>query len=249
LCCSWAMYFSAAASSENDQGSMNLDSKTASVPLHDAIAGCDGDRRKQRACRRAGPTFSPPVSSASIWCRAPCLRSRWRQRTSRGASWDAVPHGRSRNQRVGEARGTEGAAVTRSTRVGAPVAFDARVSCKQQKKAGRAGTTWCLWFQGNVHLNTCRRHKSTAKFVRDVWRFHNGLDGALFVRTERGVRSLNNCSNTRWRVAPPAALAPRPGMRNVFGNIRVTRRPFEPLACPSRIADKGWRVAGATRAE
>src|SRR5277367_6325399 len=31
LCCSWAMYFSAAASSENDQGSMNLDSKTDSV--------------------------------------------------------------------------------------------------------------------------------------------------------------------------------------------------------------------------
>src|SRR5262252_10192751 len=32
LCWSWAMYFSAAASSEKDHGSMNLDSKTASVP-------------------------------------------------------------------------------------------------------------------------------------------------------------------------------------------------------------------------
>src|SRR5215468_10780258 len=32
LCWTWAMYFSAAASSENDHGSMNLDSKTASVP-------------------------------------------------------------------------------------------------------------------------------------------------------------------------------------------------------------------------
>src|SRR6266702_1314457 len=32
LCWTWAMYFSAAASSENDQGSMNLDSNTASVP-------------------------------------------------------------------------------------------------------------------------------------------------------------------------------------------------------------------------
>src|SRR5262249_35222608 len=32
LCWSWAMYFSAAASSENDQGSMNLASNTASVP-------------------------------------------------------------------------------------------------------------------------------------------------------------------------------------------------------------------------
>ena len=31
LCCSWAIYFSAAASSENDQGSMNLASKTAPV--------------------------------------------------------------------------------------------------------------------------------------------------------------------------------------------------------------------------
>ena len=33
LCCSWAMCFSAAASSENDQGSMNLASNTASVSL------------------------------------------------------------------------------------------------------------------------------------------------------------------------------------------------------------------------
>ena len=32
LCWSWAMCFSAAASSENDQGSMNLASNTASVP-------------------------------------------------------------------------------------------------------------------------------------------------------------------------------------------------------------------------
>src|SRR6516162_6997197 len=32
LCWTWAMYFSAAVSSENDQGSMNLASKTASVP-------------------------------------------------------------------------------------------------------------------------------------------------------------------------------------------------------------------------
>ncbi len=33
LCCSWAMCFSAAASSENDQGSMNLASNTASGSL------------------------------------------------------------------------------------------------------------------------------------------------------------------------------------------------------------------------
>src|SRR6516165_2238936 len=32
LCWSWAIYFSAAASSENDHGSMNSDSKTAPVP-------------------------------------------------------------------------------------------------------------------------------------------------------------------------------------------------------------------------
>ncbi len=32
LCCSWAMCFSAAASSENDHGSMNLASNTAPVP-------------------------------------------------------------------------------------------------------------------------------------------------------------------------------------------------------------------------
>ena len=31
LCCSWAMCFSAAASSENDHGSMNLASNTAPV--------------------------------------------------------------------------------------------------------------------------------------------------------------------------------------------------------------------------
>src|SRR5262245_3237493 len=32
LCWTWAMHFSAAASSENDHGSMNLDSKTAPMP-------------------------------------------------------------------------------------------------------------------------------------------------------------------------------------------------------------------------
>ena len=47
LCWSWAMYFSAAASSENDQGSMNLASNTAPVPSTmpsrvAAIQGCAG---------------------------------------------------------------------------------------------------------------------------------------------------------------------------------------------------------------
>ena len=48
LCCSWGMYFSAAASSENDHGSMNLASKTAplastrpsSVAAIQRTAGC-----------------------------------------------------------------------------------------------------------------------------------------------------------------------------------------------------------------
>ena len=39
LCCSWAMCFSAAASSENDQGSMNLASNTAPVALDHAVEG------------------------------------------------------------------------------------------------------------------------------------------------------------------------------------------------------------------
>ena len=39
LCCSWAMCFSAAASSENDQGSMNLASNTAPVRLDHAVEG------------------------------------------------------------------------------------------------------------------------------------------------------------------------------------------------------------------
>src|ERR1700757_3558840 len=55
LCWTWAMCFSAAASSENDQGSMNLASNTASVPstmpssvaaIH-GITGC-----LTRRCRR-----------------------------------------------------------------------------------------------------------------------------------------------------------------------------------------------------
>src|SRR5262249_6056823 len=52
LCWSWAIYFWAAASSENDQGSMNLDSKTAPVPstrpsrvaARNRMAGCSTRR-------------------------------------------------------------------------------------------------------------------------------------------------------------------------------------------------------------
>ena len=39
LCWSWAMYFSAAASSENDHGSMNLDFEHGFSALHDAVKG------------------------------------------------------------------------------------------------------------------------------------------------------------------------------------------------------------------
>src|SRR5580692_1485264 len=39
LCCSCGMCFSAAASSENDHGSMNLDSKTAPGALNSAVQG------------------------------------------------------------------------------------------------------------------------------------------------------------------------------------------------------------------
>src|SRR5262245_55501693 len=44
LCWTWAMYFSAAASSENDQGSMNFASNTASVPstIPSSVAAIQG---------------------------------------------------------------------------------------------------------------------------------------------------------------------------------------------------------------
>ena len=65
LCWSWAMYFSAAASSENDQGSMNLASNTASVALHDAVEG----RRHPRNGRMLDPALDvgdPPAGVALV---------------------------------------------------------------------------------------------------------------------------------------------------------------------------------------
>src|SRR5262249_40225748 len=59
LCWSWAMYFSAAASSENDQGSMNLASNTASV------------------------ASTMPSSVAAIQRMAECLTWRWTSITRR----------------------------------------------------------------------------------------------------------------------------------------------------------------------
>src|SRR5262245_7596183 len=68
LCWTWAMYFSAAASSENDHGSMNLDSKTAPVPSTvpsrvatiQGIAECLTRRWTSVTCRPARP--DPPLA-------------------------------------------------------------------------------------------------------------------------------------------------------------------------------------------
>ena len=78
LCWSWAMYFSAAASSENDHGSMNLASNTAPLPVHDAVQGCRHPRRPN-----AGPG-----AGTSRTCR-PVLRSyQWRLSSSVTAELD-----------------------------------------------------------------------------------------------------------------------------------------------------------------
>src|SRR2546430_1618404 len=59
LCWTWAMYFSEAASSENDQGNMNLASNTASVPS------------------------TMPSRVAAIHGMAECLTRRWTSVTGR----------------------------------------------------------------------------------------------------------------------------------------------------------------------
>src|SRR6516225_8473019 len=53
LCWTWALYFSAAPSSENDQGSINLASNTASVPstIPSRVAAI------QRNCRMPDPAL------------------------------------------------------------------------------------------------------------------------------------------------------------------------------------------------
>src|SRR5262249_3926181 len=71
LCWTCAMYFSAAASSENDQGSMNLASNTASVPstipsrvaaIH-GIAECLTRRCTSRTCRPVLRSYQERLSS------------------------------------------------------------------------------------------------------------------------------------------------------------------------------------------
>src|SRR5262245_54468109 len=65
LCWSCRMYFSAAASSEKDHGSMNLDSKHRLRALHDSVEGS----HNPRDCRMPDPALhvaDPPASVALI---------------------------------------------------------------------------------------------------------------------------------------------------------------------------------------
>ena len=54
LCWSWAIYFSAAASSENDHGNINLASKTAPIPSIDPVEGGRHPRNSGMLDRGAG---------------------------------------------------------------------------------------------------------------------------------------------------------------------------------------------------
>src|SRR6266446_3778783 len=83
LCWTWAMYFSAAASSENDHGSMNLASNTASTPstipsrvaLIQEIAECltwrCTSRTRQPVLRSYQDRLSPSVARPSCTTRLP----------------------------------------------------------------------------------------------------------------------------------------------------------------------------------
>src|SRR5262245_46897124 len=72
LCWTCAMYFSAAASSENDQGSMNLASNTASVPSTipsrvaaiQGMAECLTRRCTSRTCRPVLRSYQERLSSS-----------------------------------------------------------------------------------------------------------------------------------------------------------------------------------------
>src|SRR5215467_10138422 len=91
LCCSWAMYFSAAASSENDQGSMNLASNTASVPSTipsrvaaiQGIAECLTCRCTSRTCRPVLRSYQERLRSSVA---APSCTIRLPERSSGSAS-------------------------------------------------------------------------------------------------------------------------------------------------------------------
>jgi len=71
LCCNWAICFSAAPSSENDQGSMNLASKTAPVPstIPSSVAAIQR-LTGWNTCRCASVTTCPVFRSYQ--CRLRC---------------------------------------------------------------------------------------------------------------------------------------------------------------------------------
>src|SRR5215467_4182278 len=91
LCWSWAMYFSATASSENDHGSMNLDSKTApvasTVPSRVAtiqgMAECLTRRWTSVTCRPVLRSYQERLSSSVA---APSCTMRLPDRSSGSAS-------------------------------------------------------------------------------------------------------------------------------------------------------------------
>ena len=91
LCWSWAMYFSAAASSENDQGSMNLASNTASVPSTipsrvaaiQGMAECLTRRCTSRTCRPELRSYQARLRSSVA---APSCTMRLPERSSGSAS-------------------------------------------------------------------------------------------------------------------------------------------------------------------
>src|SRR5215813_10393389 len=91
LCWSWAIYFSAAASSENDHGSMNLDSKTApvasTVPSRVAtiqgMAECLTRRWTSVTCRPVLRSYQVRLSSSVA---APSCTIRFPDRSSGSAS-------------------------------------------------------------------------------------------------------------------------------------------------------------------
>src|SRR2546430_6380874 len=91
LCCTCAMYFSAAASSENDQGSINLASNTASVSstmpsrvaaIH-GMAECLTRRCTSRTCRRGLRSYHERLSSSVA---LPSCTTRLPERSSGSAS-------------------------------------------------------------------------------------------------------------------------------------------------------------------
>src|SRR5262245_21059158 len=91
LCWTCAMYFSAAASSENDQGSINLASNTASVPstmpskvaaIH-GIAECLTRRCTSRTCRPVLRSYQERLSSSVV---LPSCTMRLPDRSSGSAS-------------------------------------------------------------------------------------------------------------------------------------------------------------------